>query len=353
MNYLKLVLLGLSIVSAQAWAGCLDAPRLLGVNTAGAEFNSAVLPGAINKNYIYPTLPELIFIKEQGATVIRLPIRWERIQRSLKSPLDVEEVQRIQQTIQSASANGLCVMIDIHNYGNYFGKDLMSDPSLQDGFVDLWLRIAREFTNPDAVIFDLMNEPSHIQVADWATLAKRTLAELRRANAKNVVMVSGGKWSGVHDWFSPQNGVSNAIAFADIKDPLNRVVLQAHQYVDSDYSGRGSDCRPPEQFDAMFQRINAWATTNNQRLFLGEFATPPTGNCLLTLERILQLTDNSNWRGWSYWATGRWWPTTYPFVLTTTSVGISPQWGTLKKYFRASGSEQKSLSPPSPPNLKR
>ncbi len=352
MKPLKLVLVSALVASAQAWAGCLDAPRLVGVNTSGAEFNSSVLPGVINKNYIYPTPAELAFIKDQGATVIRLPIRWERIQRSLKSPLDPGELALIQQTVQSASANGLCVMIDIHNFATYFGDPLTKDPTLQDGFVDLWLRLARELTNPDTTIFDLMNEPSKIPVANWAALAKRTLAELRRANAKNVVMIAGGRWSGVHDWFSPQDDVSNATAFADLKDPLNRVVLEAHQYVDKYYSGTTTECLTPEQFDDMFQKITAWAITNKQRLFLGEFATPATGNCLLTLDKLLQLTGDPVWRGWSYWATGRWWNTTYPFALSTTNEGISAQWVTLRKYFRTSASN-KSINPPSPPNLKR
>lgn len=350
MKTLKLVVCGALVASAQAWAGCLDTSRLVGVNTSGAEFNSHKLPGEINKNYIYPTTTELAFIKEQGATVIRLPIRWERIQRALNSPLDVKEVARVQQTLVNANAVGLCVVIDIHNYAEYSGQDMEGNAALQNSFVDLWLRMAREFTNPDTAIFDLMNEPSHIPIPEWAVLAKRALAELRSANSKNIVMVSGGRWSGVHDWFTPQLGLSNADAFANIKDPLNRVVLQAHQYVDSDYSGRGTDCRAPEKFDAMFQKISAWAIENKQRLFLGEFGTPQTSDCLLTLERLLLLTDGPAWLGWTYWATGRWWPVDYPYLLTTTNVGISPQWAKLKKYFRTPVSSQ---SPPSPPTLKR
>jgi endoglucanase len=350
MKSLKLVLVSALVASAQAWAGCLDAPRLVGVNTSGAEFNSSVLPGVINKNYIYPTPDELTFIKDQGATIIRLPIRWERIQRSLKSPLDPSELILIQQTVQSASNRGLCVLIDIHNYATYYADPLTKDPALQDGFVDLWLRLAREFNDPATTVFGLMNEPSKIPVADWASLAKRTLAELRRSNAKNMVFVAGGHWSGVHSWFTEQNGVSTATAFADLKDPLNRVVLEAHQYVNPYYSGTNAECLTPDQFDTMFQKINAWATTNNQRLFLGEFGTSATGNCLLTLDKLLQLTDNAVWRGWSYWAAGRWWPANYPFVLNTTNVGISPQWAVLKKYFMPAGIRK---SPPNPPNLKR
>src|SRR5690606_5282286 len=59
---------------------CLSSPRLTGVNIAGAEFNAKRLPGVIFKDYTYPKDSELAYIAAQGANVIRLPFRWERLQ---------------------------------------------------------------------------------------------------------------------------------------------------------------------------------------------------------------------------------------------------------------------------------
>jgi endoglucanase len=55
------------------------------------------------------------------------------------------------------------------------------------------------------------------------------------------------------------------------------------------------------------------------------------------------------WRGWTYWATGRWW-NNYPMALNTTNVGIAPQWNVLKKYLHQSRLQK---SAPKPPTLKR
>jgi endoglucanase len=349
MRLLSWVALGTLIASSQAWSGCLDAPRLQGVNTAGAEFNSGNMPGVFGKDYIYPSTQELTFISEQKATVIRLPIRWERVQRELQGPLDSDEVKRIRDTIDRASSKGLCVMVDIHNYAKYKGAKLADNPTLQDGFVDLWLRLAAEFIDADTTIFDLMNEPNYMPIADWAALAKRALAELRRADAKNVVMVAGGRWSGVHDWFTLQNNVSNATAFADLRDPLNRTVIEVHQYVDKDYSGTNVECKAPEKFDNMFQRINEWARTNQQKLLLGEFGVPQTTDCLATLDKLLTLMEDPVWRGWTYWAVGRWW-NNYPMAINTNNEGISPQWAILKKYLQQSPNKK---SAPKPPTVKR
>jgi len=345
MKALSLIFFSLFLASVQSQAGCLDLPRLTGVNVAGAESNSTILPGEVNKNYIYPTPAELSFIAEQKATVIRLPVRWERVQPTLNGPLNQEEIGRLQDTIRIANSLGLCVMIDVHNYAKYFGNSMKENPTLQDGFVNLWLKLAAEFSNADTTIFDLMNEPKNISVVEWGPLAKRTLAELRKAKAKNIVIVSGGKWSGLHDWFS--GDVSNATLFADLKDPLNRTILQVHQYIDLDYSGTTTVCRPPEKFDNMFARITEWAKTNQQQLFLGEFGTPATAECIATLEKMLSLmNDNSVWRGFTYWAVGRWW-NNYPFALNlSSSVPTAPQWVILKKYFQQPPARKSAPKPP-------
>lgn len=353
MKTLSLIFIALCVVCVQAQAGCLDLPRLTGVNISGAESNSSVLPGEINKNYIYPTAAELSFIAQQKATLIRLPIRWERVQPKLNGLLNAEEVKRIQETIHAANNVGLCVMVDIHNYAKYFGSPLKGNAALQDGFVDLWLKLAAEFTNADTTIFDLMNEPKNIPIAEWAPLAKRTLAELRKAKARNIVIVSGGKWSGLHDWFSLSGEVSNATSFADLRDPLNRAILQVHQYIDLDYSGTTTVCRPPEKFDNMFARITEWAKMNQQQLFLGEFGVPPTPECLATLEKMLSLmNDDSVWRGFAYWAVGRWW-NNYPFALNLNSNTVtSPQWAALKRYFQQPPVRKSAPKPPTVDALK-
>jgi len=344
MKALGLIFFSLFLASLQAQAGCLDLSRLTGVNLAGAESNSTILPGEFGKNYIYPTAAELGFIAEQKATVIRLPIRWERIQPTLNGPLDKQEVGRLQDTIRTANNLGLCVMIDIHNYAKYFGSSLKSNAALQDGFVNLWLKLAAEFSNADTTIFDLMNEPKNITLVEWGPLAKRTLSELRKAKAKNIVIVSGGKWSGLHDWFS--GDVSNATLFADLRDPLNRTILQVHQYIDLDYSGTTTVCRPPEKFDNMFARITEWAKTNQQQLFLGEFGTPATTECLATLDKLLSLMNDPVWRGFTYWAAGRWW-NNYPFALNLSNTATTaPQWAILKKYFQQPPERKSAPKPP-------
>lgn len=346
ISVVKLVLASIFACPLFAAATCLDQQHLTGVNLSGAEFNSSKLPGTPYKDYTFPTEAELTYIAAQGANVIRLPFRWERIQPSAKGVLAEAELKRLQATVASANAKGLCVILDIHNYAKYFSQTLTGDVAMQSAFVDVWLRLAVIFNDPKQTAFGLMNEPNYLPREEWASLAKRTLFELRNAGSTNMVFIAGGHWSGLHDWFSPATGPSNATLFADVSDPLRRTVLEVHQYADKDYSGSGATCRAADQFDPLFTKLTTWATAHKQQFFLGEFGMPQTPDCMLALERFLSLMTGPEWRGWTYWAAGGWWGK-YPLAINTSATAPSTQWPILKKYFYSAPAPKKS--PPIPP----
>lgn len=338
-------------LGSNTMANCLDQARLTGVNVAGAEFNLKSLPGTPYKDYTYPLATDLAFFAQQGANIIRFPFRWERLQPTLKGPLDSAELGRMRNTVASANAQGLCVLLDLHNFAAYYRSKLGDKGPLDEGFVDFWLKVAKEFDDPTQTIFGLMNEPANMPLADWAALAKQTLAALRAAESSNLIFIGGGRWSGVHDWFAGLTA-SNATEFDDLVDPLKRTLLEVHQYTDKDYSGThteatGTGCRPADEFNSKFERISAWANQYNQQLFLGEFGVPATTECIATLARLLELTQAPPWRGWTYWAAGRWWGN-YHFALSGANQTLSPQWIPLQAYFYRP--ESHSLSPPLAPS---
>ncbi|MDY6922260.1 MAG: glycoside hydrolase family 5 protein [Pseudomonadota bacterium] len=310
---------------------CLD-ERLTGINMAGAEFGGKKIPGKVFKDYTYPKTSELEFIAAQGANIIRLPFRWERIQHQVFEELNSAELSRLKSTVESAHALGLCVLLDIHNYGKYYGTPIVGETIEADALADLWLRLATQFNDPQAAIFGLMNEPSNLTIEQWSNLAKRVVARLRQAGHRNRIFVAGGRWSGMHDWFKERSGLSNAEALATIEDPINRITVEMHQYVNKYYSGTTPDCYEPSHFAAMFERVENWARDNKQQLFLGEFGVVPSKDCLATLRFFLQEMEDSPWTGWTYWAGGGWWGD-YPFALNTDPDNPSPQWQLLQRYF--------------------
>jgi endoglucanase len=352
MKLLPKLLIGVAmsatVTFASASAGCLDRERLTGVNVAGAEFNSSKLPGVVNKDYTYPRDSDLQFMAERGANVIRLPFRWERAQHQLGGPLDAAELKRLQSTVAAAEKLDLCIILDAHNYAKYFGENMAGRTDLHEGLVDFWLKMAKEFPDQTTVAFGLMNEPNYMPLAEWAPLAKRILAELRQAGARNMILIGGGGWSGLHSWFNERDGLSNATAFADVHDPLKATILEVHQYADSDYSGTKSECREADHFDPRFARIGEWARTHNQQLFLGEFGVPNNPVCLQALERMLSLTAGPEWKGWTYWAAGRWWGN-YALALNTSTTEPSAQWEIIIPHFYRGEKNEDADNPPKAP----
>ena len=305
---------------------------LKGVNIAGAEFNAEHLPGILFKNYIYPNNVELDYFASIGATVIRLPFLWERIQPMLFGELAPTELQNIATAVALAKSNGMCVILDVHNYGGYRGKSIGSTQVSAKAFIDLWSRLAEQFGDASTTAFDLMNEPFNLSVDQWASIAQQTVNAIRKQGAKNVILVAGGRWSGVHDWFSDAGGVSNAHAFAAFHDSEQRTLIEVHQYADVNYSGTGQQCVAAGNFNGMFNKITDWARANGQRLFLGEFGVPSNHQCLEALDVMLSHTqDPEVWRGWTYWAAGQWWGK-YPLSIEPHNGRDTAQISVIKKY---------------------
>ena len=334
LNFLSL-LVGILIAGTampSVGAGCSKDASLKGVNIAGAEFNADQVPGVLFKNYIYPSSAEIDYFASLGANVIRLPVLWERIQPSLSGALAPAEIQNITSTIAMAKSHGMCVILDVHNYGTYRGKAVGTPEVPVKAFINLWTRLAEKFPDTSAVAFDLMNEPVHLSIDQWAQVAQQTVTAIRKQGASNVILVAGGRWSGVHDWFSSAGGVSNAQAFAAFHDPLRRTIIEVHQYADADYSGTGKQCIAAANFDDIFNKITQWAKTNGQQLFLGEFGVPANQVCLEVLNTLLSHMRNKDvWRGWTYWAAGQWWGG-YPLSIEPNNGVDMPQTAVLKKF---------------------
>jgi len=322
-------------MSTQAvFAQCLGSEQLKGVNLAGAEFNSKKKPGIINKDYAYPSNGDLDYVKKIGGNIIRLPFLWKRIQPTLMTDLDPAELRALRNTVTQANSRGLCVILDVHNYATYRGGEVIGSPTVPvEAFFDLWKRLAAEFPKPEGTIFGLMNEPAKISIAQWAPIAQQTVNELRKAGAKNIILVPGGRWSGAHEWMKDKSGTSNAIAFAGLTDPLKRTWLEAHQYADSNYSGTGKECIDASRLQKILSDLTGWARQNKQKLFLGEFGVASDAKCLAALDAMLAgMTDQTVWRGWTYWAAGAWWGN-YPFSIQPKDGVDAPQTAVLKKYF--------------------
>jgi hypothetical protein len=90
---------------------------LLGVNISGPEF-------APWNGQKFPTSADFAYLASKGVTFVRMPIAWGSLQPTLAAALDTTYLGKIQTAIAAAHANGISVIVDLHNSGSYCNQHL-------------------------------------------------------------------------------------------------------------------------------------------------------------------------------------------------------------------------------------
>jgi len=303
---------------------------LTGINIAGGEFGG--LKAVYGKNYIYPDSAQMTALRSLGINVIRMPVRWERLQPELGKPLDPVEMDRIDSVIDAASAMQMSVIIDIHNYGRYAKQPLGSVSVPAASLRDLWTRLAARYRDNDRVIFGLMNEPVKIGATAWAAAAQDALLGIRAAGARNLVLVPGAYWSGAHSWTRKGALPSNGEAMMGFRDPENNFAFDFHQYFDPNSSGTTGNCVAPAIAEKRLAVATDWLRQTGNRGFLSEFGVSRAPECATVLTAALQhLAANKQWLGWTIWASSAWFGD-YQFNLYPLQASTPPQLAILKPF---------------------
>jgi endoglucanase len=300
-----------------------------GTNLAGADFGEGTLPGTYNTHYTYPTAEEVDYYIGKGMNTFRIPFRWERLQQSQNSSLDVDELNRLEGIVNYATSQGAHVVLDPHNYARYYGDVIGGGSVPNSSFNDFWTKVANVFKNNSKVIFGLMNEPNSMTTEQWGSAAQDAINAIRATGANNLVLVPGNAWTGAHSWLQNWYGTPNADVMINITDSANNFAFDLHQYLDSDSSGTTSNVVSETIGQERLVAVTNWLKTNNRKAFLGEFAVAnstigggPSNIGDEAMTNMLQyIEDNDDvWLGWTWWAGGPWWGN-YRFTIEPTNLG--------------------------------
>jgi endoglucanase len=307
--------------------------RWRGVNLSGAEYNSTSLPGRYGYQYFYPSATAVDYFQSKGMNLIRLPFLWERVQPTLYGALDQTELQRLVTFVNGATAKGMTVLIDPHNYGRYRQQVIGSTGVPHNAFGDFWWRLANTFKDNPKVLFGLMNEPYGMTTENWVGAANEAIRRIRMTGATNTIAVPGNAWSGAYSWTANFYGTPNAQAMLQITDSGNNLVFEVHQYLDTDSSGTTTHCVSATIGAQRLQVFTDWLRANGKRGLLGEFAAANTDTCMQALNGMLAFmqTNNDVWLGWSYWLGGAW-ASNDPFSIQPVNGADRPQMQVLQPY---------------------
>ena len=290
-------------------------PFMIGVNLCGAEFGERDLPGVYGQHYTYPTGRELDYYKSKGVMLVRLPFRWERLQRTLNGSLDEAELGRLDQFIGEVAIRDMKVLPEPHNYARYGGQ-LIGTPAVPNAaFADFWRRLAGHLKGEAAVYaYGLVNEP-HDTNGLWPAAAQAAVDAIRSVDRTHYVFVPGDGYSGAADWAKRNPDLW-------VNDPANRLVYEAHLYFDRDKSGRyvksyelekGSPTVGVERL----KPFHDWLERRNAIGFIGEFGIPANAGDDVRWQETLRVFVRELKRlemPGCYWAGGPWWAN-YPLSI--------------------------------------
>jgi hypothetical protein len=254
-----------SLDTARAQAAVIEAQAgadRRGLNMSGGDFGtpgpldatsgfSNANPGTYNSAYHFDTQASYSYVASRGITLIRLPLRWERVQPTLGGPLDAAEVGRIADAVARAAAAGMRVVLDIHNYGAYWLFDgtqgvrraIGSAEVTVGHFATLWAKLSAAFAaNAGVAGYGLMNEPVGMAgPVAWEQASQAAVTAIRQNGDSKLVLVPGYNWSGAQQWTSqhPRSWIADT-----------NVRYEAHHYWDRDSSGAYLNSYTSEVADA-------------------------------------------------------------------------------------------------------
>ncbi len=300
-----------------------------GVNLAGAEFNPEQLPGSHGQHYFYPAAESLDYYGGKGLALVRVPCRWERLQRAPFSPLDRDELALLDAVIAAAGARKMTVIIDIHNFARYRGAVIGTVGVPYAAFADLWRRVAERYRDEPAVwAYGLMNEP-HDTDGRWPTAAQAAVDAIRSVDREHRLLVSGDAWSTASSWRQDNETLR-------IADPTGNIMYEAHQYFDEDGTGRyratydEQGAYPDLGIDRVLP-FSSWLEQHRLSGFISEYGVPGgDARWLTVLERFLAHLDERR-IGATYWAGGQHWGE-YPLSVEPSGGADRPQMAVLARH---------------------
>ncbi|MFN8523724.1 MAG: glycoside hydrolase family 5 protein [Chloroflexota bacterium] len=330
--------------------------KLFGVSVAGAEFAERRLPGTLGRDYIYQTSPESYrYFRSKGLTIVRLPFRWERLQPTPFAQLSRPDIAGMRAALDAAHQAGQRVLLDMHNYGHYYGYPLR--PEDGEKLADGWRRIVLELRGHPAIWgYEIMNEPHGLSnrpkdfdidcergSPTWARLAQQATDAIRSADQNRWILVPGY-------WYQTASHWPRCNQPLNVHDPAGRLLYAAHQYFDDDLSGAYQ-----KDYDTVgahpmigverLKPFQDWLEERDAMGIITEYGVPDTDPRWLAVadQFLAAVSAGKRLHGAMYWAAGPWWAE-YPLSLEPRGGRDRPQMSVVAKYPSRTGALSESAA---------
>jgi len=202
--------------------------------------------------------------KKAGFNAIRIPITWD-LHTAKTFPYTIDEawLRHVEQVVDDGLSNQLYIIINAHHEG--WIKESYTADNVQR-FVSIWKQISTRLKGKsDHLLFEILNEPHPMSLANINSLNKEVLQVIRAANPTRIVIFSGHSYS---------NSVE--LLAVDVPNTADKYLLgNYHSYDPYPFGlvGTGTYGSDADKYKTItkFNEVAAWSVNNNIPVILGEF----------------------------------------------------------------------------------
>lgn len=198
-----------------------------------------------------------------GFTNVRIPVRWDgHTGNTAPFAIDSSWMNRVEQVVDWGLSRGFYITLNGHHED--WLKNNYSNATFRARYDSIWVQIADRFKNKsEKLLFEIINEPKGMTVAEVDDLNARILAIIREKNPTRIVIYGGNEWAN-----SPE--LLNAAIPND-----NYLIGYYHAYDPWQFSGLGSGtwgtANDYQQMNNKYQSVKNWSASNNIPVFHSEF----------------------------------------------------------------------------------
>ncbi|MFN3302444.1 MAG: glycoside hydrolase family 5 protein [Roseateles sp.] len=210
----------------------------------------------------------------------------------------------LDEVLAAALNAGLQVIIDQHN----FMDCAKAIDSCRAKLKTFWRQVAPRYKDaPDAVLFEILNEPNGDADAVWNDMLAENLQIIRETNPRRRVVVGPKFWNSMDHLDSLK-----------LPESDRQLIVTFHYYSPFPFTHQGASWvqefkntsgitwgtpAEQEQIKKDFDKVRAWAQKHNRPILLGEFGALETGALAHRVAWTSAVARAAEARGfgWSYW----------------------------------------------------
>ena len=206
--------------------------------------------------------------------------------------------------VDEALKQNLHVILDEHDY-EHCGKDAAS---CRAHVLAFWTQVAEHFKDaPNAVLFEILNEPFGAMDEHWNGLLAEALTLIRKTNPTRNVLIGPPFWNNIE-------------ALGKLRLPENdrHIILSLHYYSPHEFTHQGARWSPEytklsgihwgtpaelQRLERDFDTAQTWAKKHDRPVYLGEFGAydkAPAEDRPKYTAAVARAAERRGW-AWGYW----------------------------------------------------